>query len=97
MTTKGERIHLDRIALAGCTLCHRLGHGHTPCEIHHPREGQGMSQRADHMLGFGLCPEHHRGKSGYHGLGKAAFESRYKCTELDLLSDCLRRIFYGFD
>ena len=31
-----------------------------------------------------LCPLHHRGNDGYHGLGRKAFERRYEVTELQL-------------
>jgi hypothetical protein len=32
-----------------------------------------------------LCPEHHTGNSGVHGLGKKAFADKYGVTEEDLL------------
>ena len=84
--------HMGRVAEMGCILCHRLGYGHTPAEVHHIREGQGMSQRASDFLTLGLCPEHHRGASGIHGLGRNAFERTYKLTELDLLADVIARL-----
>lgn len=34
---------------------------------------------------IGLCPEHHRGNTGVHGLGRKSFAVRYKVTEEDLL------------
>lgn len=49
------------------------------------REGQGGAQRSSHFLSIPLCPEHHRGETGFHGLGRRAFEARYKLSELDLL------------
>ena len=49
-------------------------------------EGAGMGQRSPHYLTVGLCPEHHRGSSGVHGLGVRGFYTRYKLDELDLLS-----------
>jgi hypothetical protein len=33
-----------------------------------------------------LCPEHHRGKTGFHGLGTKGFPKRYGITEADLLA-----------
>ena len=84
-----SRRHLDRVAALGCILCRRLGNGETPAEIHHPREGQGAAQRASDWLGTPLCPEHHRGASGLHGLGTRGFAARYKCDELDLLADTI--------
>lgn len=87
-----EKRHLSKVAELGCALCNRQGVPGSPAEIHHPRESQGMSQRADNWLAFGLCPEHHRGKTGIHGLGKSAFEARYRCTELDLLADTIEKL-----
>jgi hypothetical protein len=37
-----------------------------------------------------LCPEHHRGKTGLHGLGTKGFPKYYGYTELDLLEDVRR-------
>ena len=33
-----------------------------------------------------LCPEHHTGKTGVHGLGRKAFELTYGLTEDELLN-----------
>lgn len=86
------RRHVDRVASLGCILCRRLGLGQTPACIHHLREGQGMSQRAKDTLVIPLCPEHHQGDTGLHGLGTREFERRYKVTELDLLGETLEAI-----
>ena len=83
--TKAERAHLNQIAEQGCVLCLHLGYGRTDAEIHHLRHGMGMSQRNNNMNVIPLCPEHHRGNTGYHGLGRRAFERMYGVTELDLL------------
>lgn len=84
--TKKESKYLDRVSRLGCILCRHLDLGETPAEIHHPREDQGMSERASNWLAIPLCPEHHRGQSGVHGLGTRGFERRYKLSELDLLA-----------
>lgn len=83
--TKDERRHLRRVAESGCVLCRHLGLGHGLAEIHHLRHGMGMGQRNNNKMVIGLCPEHHRGNTGYHGLGRRAFERMYGVTELDLL------------
>ena len=85
MTAASKR-HLDRIADIGCILCLHLQLGKTPAEIHHIREGQGGAQRASDFLAVPLCPEHHRGASGFHGLGMRAFERTYRVSELDMLA-----------
>lgn len=77
----------DRVAAAGCVLCRQLGERQkTRTTLHHPRHGQGLSQRASDWLVVGLCHEHHQGKTGWDGLGKRGFYQRYKMDEFDLLA-----------
>lgn len=93
MTTAAERRHLGRLAAMGCIVCLREGFGETPCEIHHLRHGQGMSQRASHYQAIGLCHTHHR--TGGYGVafhaGPKAFEDRFG-SESDLLIDTRQRL-----
>lgn len=86
MSTAAEKRHMGKVAEVGCILCHHLGLGATPAHVHHIREGHGMSQRASNFLTIPLCPEHHQGASGIHGLGAKAFERTYRLNELDLLA-----------
>ena len=79
--------YLSRVAALGCGLCRRVGYGETPAEIHHPREGQGMAQRASDWIAIPLCPEHHRGSAGIHG-DRSAFRDA-RCDEMDLLADTI--------
>ena len=78
---KEQRKHYDRVARLSCSLCRSLGLGETPCELHHIRR----AGRRDTAPVIGLCPEHHRGNSGIHGMGRKAFERKYSLTEEDLL------------
>lgn len=82
--TKHEREYMSAQADAGCILCRYLGLGATPAEIHHLRHGVGAGQRNSNLMTIPLCPEHHRGSTGYHGLGRRAFEREYGVTEMDL-------------
>lgn len=66
--------HYDKVANLGCVLCLHLGFGATPCEIHHIRRFGG---KRDNAPVIGLCPEHHRGNTGVHGLGAKGFEKHY--------------------
>lgn len=78
---------MGRVAALGCILCRvTVGHERVPAEVHHIREGQGAAQRASDFLTVPLCPAHHRGAGGVHGLGRRGFEARYKLSELDLLA-----------
>jgi hypothetical protein len=82
--TKQERAYMSAQADAGCILCRFLGLGNTPAEIHHLRHGVGAGQRNSNLMTIPLCPEHHQGRTGYHGLGRRAFEREYGVTEMDL-------------
>lgn len=89
--SKAKR-HMGRVAALGCILCRHYGHYGTPAEVHHIREGQGASQRASDFLTVPLCPEHHRGMEGVHGLGVKGFYVRHKLNELDLLAMTLEAL-----
>lgn len=84
MTTAAERRHKGRVAQLGCMLCQCLGQGATPAQVHHIREGQGMSQRASDFLTIPLCPACHTGPQGIHG-DKTLLRIA-KVDELDLLA-----------
>jgi hypothetical protein len=90
--TISEREYMGRVAALGCLICHRQGFGHQPAEVHHVRVGQGGAERAPNHLTVPLCPEHHRGSTGIHGLGPRAFERRYRVDELDLLAETIGRL-----
>ena len=77
-----QKKHYDKVARLGCLLCRYLNLGETPAEIHHIRRFGGKRDLAPVI---GLCPEHHRGNTGVHGLGRKGFEKRYGITEEDLL------------
>jgi hypothetical protein len=64
-----------------------MGYEGTPAEIHHPRRGTGLGQRASHYDAVPLCPEHHRGNTGIHGLGTKGFPKKWGFDESDLLDD----------
>lgn len=89
--SNAEVRHMGRVAQIPCLICKRLGL-ESESEVHHIRDGQGMSQRAQHWLTIPLCPEHHRGGTGLHGLGTREFERRYKVSELDLLAETIREL-----
>jgi hypothetical protein len=82
---KKTKEHYDRVARLSCSLCRVLGWGDTPCELHHIRR----TGRRDTAPVIGLCPEHHRGNTGIHGMGRRAFERKYSLTEEDLLAKTL--------
>ena len=87
--TNEERRHLNRVAALGCMVCRRLHGSHDPgpVEIHHKRAGTGAGRRSSHFDAMPLCPEHHRGKTGLHGLGTKGFPKHWGFDEDDLLQD----------
>jgi hypothetical protein len=84
MATKDEKKYLDRVARVGCILCRSaFGVKDSPAEIHHIRRFGG--KRATSPV-IPLCPEHHRGNSGVHGLGAKGFEAKWGVTQEALLA-----------
>lgn len=94
--TNAERDHLCKIARIGCIVCLEQGHGPTPAEIHHPRRGQGMGQKASHFEAIPLCHAHHR--TGGFGVaihaGQKTWEAHFG-TEAELLEKTRARIGHG--
>ena len=78
--TKAEKEYMSSVAELGCIICG------APAELHHPRTGQGMGQRASNFDVIPLCPKHHR--TGNYGTalhaGQKAFEAKFG-TEAELL------------
>jgi hypothetical protein len=85
--TKDERKYLGRVAELGCAVCRRMGYEGTPAEIHHRKGGMGIGQRSQHDQAIPLCPEHHRGATGVHGLGVRGFRKHWNYGEEELLED----------
>jgi hypothetical protein len=82
-TKRDEKIALGKIAGLGCILCSEvLGITGTSAELHHVRR-YGAKRSASPVLP--LCPEHHRGNNGVHGLGTKGFESKWGVTYEALL------------
>lgn len=87
--TASDKRRLNRVAELGCAICRRLNLGPTPAQIHHPRAGMGMGQRASHSIAIGLCHLHHLGPKGVHDLGRQ-FKAHYGFSEADLIADTHR-------
>lgn len=80
---KSDRTRLSRLVVLGCVVCRNSGYGPTPPEIHHliGIAHRGLSQRSSHQKTIPLCPEHHRGNEGIHGMGRRAWEAKYGTQE----------------
>jgi hypothetical protein len=87
VTTLAEKKHMTKVAELGCMVCLRMGYQGTPAELHHKRAGTGAGRRSSHFDVIPLCPEHHRGKTGLHGLGTKGFVKHWGYDEDDLLTD----------
>lgn len=88
-----EQRHMGRVAEIGC-IVGLLGWqaecgGRTV--VHHLRDGQGMTDRADDFLTIPVCEAHHdRHPFGVHYL--RSFRTRTGKSELDLLAATLRAL-----
>ena len=80
---KQTQKHYNAVAGLGCILCRHLGDFGTPAEIHHIRR---LGGRRDLAPVIPLCPEHHRGNTGVHGLGNKGFVRQYGVTQEELLA-----------
>ena len=76
---------MGRVADLGCAICRMIGLGKTPAHVHHPRTGTGAGRRSSHWDTIPLCPQHHTGNDGIHGMGRKAFERHYGVTEAELM------------
>jgi len=90
--SKAELIHKGKVAALGCAYCNFLHGPHNPgpVELHHLRSG-GWG-KGDYKTLIPLCVEHHRGKTGVHGLGTKAFDRMSGTTQQELLTWTLERI-----
>lgn len=85
-----EQFHKSRLVDLGCMCCAMALGVTTPgVELHHRRAGQGWG-KGDWMTLIPLCPEHHRGATGVHGLGTKGFPKHYGFTEQDMLDKALQ-------
>jgi hypothetical protein len=82
-----EKQYLSQVFELGCAICRRLGYGETPPHLHHMRSGVGKGQRATNYEVIPLCPFHHTGNGGIHGMGLRAFEREYGVTEVELVQE----------
>lgn len=90
MATKDEKKYFGRVAELGCILCsHISGIAGTPSELHHVRR-YGAKRATSPILP--LCPEHHRGNSGLHGLGVKGFERKYQISCEELLEQVNKKL-----
>lgn len=88
--TAEEKCHMDKVAQLPCavTSC-----GCVQVELHHPRRGMGMGQRASHFDVIPLCARHHR--IGGFGValhaGQKTFEKNFG-TEDEMLARTLAKL-----
>ena len=95
MTKHGKTHTFNKIAELGCILCSEvLGFTGTPSELHHIRRYGGKRSTSPVIP---LCPEHHRGNSGVHGLGAKGFENKWGITQERLLEQVNKKLGKSFD
>ena len=75
MNNRVEAAYMGRVSALGCVLCRRIFSLYSPAELHHVAEGSGV--RSNFAVAP-LCPEHHRGGTGLHGLSVPVFCARYR-------------------
>ena len=85
--SKTDLSTLSKIAELGCCVCRKIGYPGTPAELHLPsiKQSKNSTKRVEIVLP--VCPLHHRGETGIHGLSKRNFEKFYGFTFAELLED----------
>lgn len=87
--TAAEKKYMGLISAMSCACCGLPG----PSEVHHIREGQGISQRASNWLTIPLCPECHGQELGSKGVhGDKSLMRIYETSELSMLADTIRKV-----
>jgi hypothetical protein len=86
--TKAASDHMDRVASLGCVLCHEIGHGYSPAEVHHIFD---TAARSD-FLTIPLCPGAPPRRDRLSRARTAPFEARYKTSEAKLLAATLEML-----
>lgn len=81
------RLRAARLALHGCMVRGCTGRP----EIHHLRDGQGLSERAPWWETIPLCREHHQGTYSTHGRDRAQFHAD-NGTEREMLARVNKRL-----
>ena len=88
--TRAQR-HMQRVAAIACLICDKCGLGNSPAEVHHIGDS---AERSDWLV-VPLCPTHHRGSLGFHGLGEREFNRKYATSEIQLLAETIKRLAQG--
>ncbi len=77
------RDYLKLVKSIPCVLCKLLAKKQEhPTDAHHPRDGQGLAQRAGDFCAIALCWDCHQGPLGIHG--DRTYLRMAKATEWDL-------------
>lgn len=84
-----EKEYIFYVKQRSCVIClHRLDRITSPCEAHHA----GPTEKRSSWLVVPLCPEHHRGATGVHGMHRRAFEMLWKVSDFDLLAWTVKQL-----
>lgn len=80
---------MARVAEIPCVLCEWLRYGDTPASVHHI---ESVRDELSDYLTVPLCPEHHQGVTGVHGLSRRGFERLHGIGNQELLALTIRRL-----
>lgn len=84
--------YLEAVHSIPCVIClHKLGQRTYGVESHHVGSA---SDRHDYAL-VSLCTEHHRGKTGLHGMHRGAFHRLWKVTDMQLIGWTNEQLWRG--
>lgn len=85
--------YMQRVHEIGCVVCAHMGMDQTfQTEAHHV---ESVRDSGSTWAVAAICTEHHRGRNGVHGLGRAGFVARYKLTDIDLMAMTIAAVCRG--
>jgi len=88
--SKAAKDHMGKVSKLCCVICfYKLGIDTRPVHVHH------VTVPRDDFAVAPLCPEHHQGPTGVHGLHRRGFEMMWKLGEIDLLALTNRALAEG--
>ena len=81
---KAESEHMLRVKALPCVICKH----HPPSDCHHITD---CGRRIGHMFTIPLCYEDHRGKRGFSGMDRGAWDKSLS-NQLELLKLTMERL-----
>lgn len=71
-----------------CVVCEHIGMGESPAQVHHLFS----AHRRNDWLVAPVCPAHHTGPDGIHGLHRVPFHERFQLYDEDMMANTIKGV-----